>query len=553
VRALAAVVALLAVLAAAGRAEAARVAVGLERGASREAVAARLAASGARVVSRELLPLGALTVETDRPAAIARVRGVAYVERLDTTRRLAFTPNDPLAARQWYLADVRAFDAWAEQPPLARVRVAIIDSGVDAGHPDLAGRVVGGKSFVGGDWRVDRQGHGTFVAGIIGASTNNAQGIAGIAFGAELLIAKVVRGDRSIGLEAEAKAIRWAVAEGARVINLSLGGLRDPFNPRRDTFSALEAAAVAYAVSRGVVVVAAVGNADQAPRKPWPFASYPAALPHVLGVSALGRDGSVPKFSHRDRILNDLAAPGEDVFSTLPTALTAEQPACKLQGYSDCGPDEFRDAEGTSFAAPQAAAAAALVLGVAPTLTPDQVTTLLTRSTSDVNSATGCRRCAVGRDELSGWGRLDVAEAVAQAAIVPPPPADRLETNDDAGQQARRLWGARGTRVDATIDFWDDHSDVYAVYLRARQRVWASLDAPAGTRLFLWKPGTRTVEGLLAQAEGRRLAQSVRRGSVQRLAFRARATGWHYVQVKIARPGGGAYSLSLAKLSARRR
>ena len=99
--------------------------------------------------------------------------------------------------------------------------------------------------------------------------------------------------------------------------------------------------------------MAAVGNGDQAPRLPWPYASYPAALPHVLGVSALARDGSVPIFSNRDRIFNDLAAPGEDIFSTLPRSLTDDQPACELQGYSDCGPEEFRRAEGTSFAAPQ--------------------------------------------------------------------------------------------------------------------------------------------------------------------------------------------------------
>ena len=102
------------------------------------------------------------------------------------------------------------------------------------------------------------------------------------------------------------------------MINLSLGGVRDPLNPERDTFSPLEAAAVEYAVARGVVVVAAVGNADQAPSRPWPFASYPAALPHVIGVSALARDGSVPDFSDRDRIFNDLAAPGQEIVSTLP-------------------------------------------------------------------------------------------------------------------------------------------------------------------------------------------------------------------------------------------
>ena len=95
-------------------------------------------------------------------------------------------------------------------------------------------------------------------------------------------------------MEAEAKAIRWAVDNGARVINMSLGGIRDPLDPERDTYSRLEADAVAYAVSNGVVVVAAVGNSDQAPTSPWKYASYPAALPHVLGVSAMTDTGGDP-------------------------------------------------------------------------------------------------------------------------------------------------------------------------------------------------------------------------------------------------------------------
>ena len=94
------------------------------------------------------------------------------------------------------------------------------------------------------------------------------------------------------------------------MINLSLGGLRDPLDPREDTFSAAEQSAIAYAYSKGAVVVAAVGNADEAPKTPWHYASYPAALPHVLGVSALAADGSVPLFSIRDKVYNDISAPG---------------------------------------------------------------------------------------------------------------------------------------------------------------------------------------------------------------------------------------------------
>ena len=92
----------------------------------------------------------------------------------------AFTPNDPLAPRQWYLTQIRAFDVWTEQPALTPVKVAVIDSGIDAAHPEFQGRIAAGKTFVGGDWRTDEQGHGTFVAGEIAAGLNNGQGIAGI-------------------------------------------------------------------------------------------------------------------------------------------------------------------------------------------------------------------------------------------------------------------------------------------------------------------------------------------------------------------------------------
>jgi hypothetical protein len=124
----------------------------------------------------------------------------------------AFTPTDPLAPRQWFLASDRAFDAWAEQPALQPIKVAVIDSGIDGGHPEFQGRIAGAKSFVGGSPLTDEQGHGTFIAGEIAAGLNNGQGIAGIAFTSQLLIAKVVRSDGSISLDAEAQGIRWASA-----------------------------------------------------------------------------------------------------------------------------------------------------------------------------------------------------------------------------------------------------------------------------------------------------------------------------------------------------
>jgi subtilisin family serine protease len=458
----------------------------------------------------------------------------------------AFAPSDPLAPKQWYLADDHAFDAWATPPTtLAPVRVAIVDSGLDCTLPDFQGQIVERRSFVGGDACVDTQGHGTFVAGEIAARLDT-QGIVGIAYSAQLLIAKVVSSEGTIPLQAEAAAIRWAADNGARVINLSLGGLRDPLNVQRDTYSALEAKAVAYAYSKGAVLVAAVGNGDEAPREPWPFASYPAALPHVIGVSALTRSGNVPDFSNRDPVFNDVSAPGVGLFSTFPTAITAERLTCVDQGFSDCGTDDYRSPEGTSFAAPQVAAAAAVLFATDPTLTNSQVEFLLERTADDVNATNGCPRCGLQRDALSGWGRLDVAKAV-EALAGPLPPPDRYETNDDAGAQAWTIWG-KHDKLHATLDYWDDPVDVYRVMLEGGERLTARVDADwpgANVALELWRPGTTHVDrkrpaGLLAR-------QSGAPGATQRISFTAPRRGWYYLEVRAAAAGSGPYTVELAK------
>jgi subtilisin family serine protease len=537
-------VAAAAVLVFAGQAGAARFAIGVDRSASLNRVAAQLPGR----VSFGLAALHTLVVDAPSVRGVKRVHGVRWVEWLGSRRRtLAFTPTDPLASKQWYLQQDHAFDLWTDVPVFGPVAVAIIDSGIDATHPDLTSKILVAKSFVGGS-ASDQAGHGTFVAGEIAAALNNNEGIAGIAFPAQLIVAKVVRPDFSISLEAEAEAIRWAADQGARVINLSLGGLRDPHNLSRDTFSPLEAAAVDYAASKGAVLVAAVGNSDQAPETPWPFASYPAALPHVIGVSALARDGSVPLFSDRDAIYNDISAPGEEIYSTLPRALTKQNPTCVNQGYSDCGSEDYKHAEGTSFAAPQVSAAAALLLAQHPALTASQVSTLLEQTADDVNASNGCPRCPLLRDALTGWGRLNIARALAVLAKGSPPPADALETNDNAGSQSKRIYGA-SKQIKATIDFWDDQIDVYAIALRARQRLTARLTGPAGTfdDLLLWSPQTQTVTDFADTSFI--VARSTKPGALQRFAFRAPRgqAGLYYLEVKITARGSGRYTLSFSK------
>ena len=524
----------------------ARYALGVRPDAVLADVARRVGlAAGASAES--LAPLRALIVATGDPRRLARVPGIAWVESV-RPRRPAFVPSDPLFDQQWYLRADHAYDYWsalAQPPTLAGVRVAVIDSGIDLGHPDFRGRIAGARSFVGGSAQ-DTDGHGTFVAGVIAAGLNDRVGIAGMAFPAQLLVAKVVGSDGTISPESEARAIRWAIGLGARVINMSIGGLRDPRDPERDTYSKLEAAAVGYAVGHGAVVVAAAGNADDAPAAPWPFASYPAALPHVIGVAALTRTGNISAFSDRDPVYVDIAAPGEGILSTFPRALTATRAGCADQGYSSCGPSEYRDAEGTSFAAPQVTAAIATVLSVRPRLTAGQAAAIVERTATDVNAGTGCSRCPLLRDQFTGWGALDV-EAALRALAGPLPAPDAFEPNDGVAD-AYPLWGLPRSIV-ATIDYWDDPVDVYRVHLRKGQALVAALDGPAGvqTELSIWQAKTPSVDtGAPAAA---RYLVSLANGLTdsQRLIAVAPADGFFLVAVRAAKPGSGPYTLRVSR------
>jgi SpoIID/LytB domain protein len=480
-------------------------------------------------------------------AAASRALAVVDMPRAASTPSAhGFLVDDPLAARQWHLAYVRAFDFWADLPLLEPVIVAVIDTGIDLDHPDLTNNILAAKSFVGGS-ADDPLGHGTFVAGLIAAEVDNAEGVAGMAFPARLLVARVATADGDIDAAVEARAIRWAVNHGARVINLSIGGIRDPLHRIRDTYSRQEADAIAYAHSKGVVVVASVGNSDSAPTRPWPYASYPAALPHVIGVSSVSQNGNVPGFSNRDAVFNDLGAPGQSLVSTMPRKLTAERPSCVDQGYSPCAPPDLKDGSGTSFSAAQVSAAAATLLAVDPKLTPDQVGAIIERSAVDARAVTGCVPCATGRDSRSGWGTLDVTAAL-EALAEPLPPADRYESNDDAGSRAATMYGRERT-VKATLDFWDDQLDVYRVNVRRGEELRAFLRGPVGTQtnLILWRPGTEHVEGLSEELQARRVTQSVRAGPNEAIVHSATEGGWYYVEVKMAGPGSGRYSLRLAK------
>jgi hypothetical protein len=219
---------------------------------------------------------------------------------------------------------------------------------------------------------------------------------------------------------------------------------------------------------------------------------------------------------------------------------------CSEQGYSSCGPEEYREAQGTPFAAPQVSAAAAVLLSLRPKLRPEQVSALLRRSAVDQSAATGCIACAVGHDAFTGWGRLDVAQASA-ALSDPLPTRDSYEANDDAAQRAYRVFGST-RRLYATLDFWDDQDDVYAFTLKRGQAVYVGLTGATtetDLSLALWLPGTRSIEGVGNIRSREKI--SARAGSREYFSHRAKTAGTYYVQVRISSPGTTRYRLAIVK------
>jgi len=242
-----------------------------------------------------------------------------------------------------------------------------------------------------GDSQVtDDFGHGTHVSGIIGAAASNAQGIAGVSFGAKIMPVKVLDANGMGTVAGLAAGIRYAADNGAKVVNMSLG-FEDYSQTLQD--------AIDYAYGKGVVVVAAAGNDGgyNAPTTPSPL-SYPAADNHVIGVGSTDPEDLVSYFSSHNSSV-DISAPGEYIYSTLPTYHVPLNDYDYLMNY------DYLD--GTSMASPHVAGVAALMLSANPALTPAQVETYLRRGAED--------KGAPGRDDFYGAGRLNAAAAVAKA------------------------------------------------------------------------------------------------------------------------------------------
>jgi hypothetical protein len=264
----------------------------------------------------------------------------------------------------------------------------------------------------------------------------------------------------------------------------------------------------------------------------------------VLGVGALRPDGLTPGFSNRDPIHVDLAAPGTQMHSTYPASLGSA--GCSPAGYTLCAARlEDRNPRGTSFAAPLVSAAAASLLGErglagpGATLHSSQVRTILERSATDIPP--------VGRDRRSGFGRLDVTSALERLAR-PLPPRDRYEPNDDADGKAWRF-GGKSVRIRATLDPFDDRRDVYRIPLQEGQRVDIRLNGPerGNSNLYLWRPGTRTLDSGARLRRANRLAASASPSWKERIVHRARTRGDHFVEVRLPRGKPGQYTLTILK------
>jgi len=288
-------------------------------------------------------------------------------------------PNDPYYSKQWNLHNIKIESAWDETKG-SGVTVAVIDSGIST-VPDLRDtKFVKGYDFVNDQVDAsDDHGHGTHVAGTIAQSTNNGYGVAGIAYEASLMPLKVLSANGGGTVADIAEAIRFAADNGADVINMSLGGAGE---------SKVMAEAIDYAYNKGVVIVAAAGNANRN------AASYPARYPHVIGVSAIDAVGDKAPYSNFGAGVDISAPGGSEAGKILQNTINRQTGEPVFAGY-----------QGTSMAAPHVAGVAALIKTTGIT-EPDEILSILQQSSRTVEE-----------DPLNhfGAGHLDAANAVKLA------------------------------------------------------------------------------------------------------------------------------------------
>jgi subtilisin family serine protease len=336
------------------------------------------------------------------------------------------TPNDPGFSSQWNLQMVNATGAWSVTTG-NHVVVADIDTGVDFTQPDLPSPqlVPGidesqtppvriGYSDGNTDYGQSSSGHGTAVAGVIAAATNNGTELASLGWNTSVMPVKVNL-DSSSGDAQIAAGINWAAdntqhpTEPVRIINLSLAG--------QCPDSAIQAA-ISNAESKGILVVAAAGNAALPegldPGAPADLGynnppEYPAVYPGVVAVGAVGRDGYRAAYSDTGDYVS-VVAPGGSGDTNMNNDMLLLQPGGSTTSEA-----------GTSFAAPQVSAVSALMLSVNPTLTPGEITQIITGTATDLGPP--------GRDIEYGYGLLNAGAALAATPPPPPPYEVAFESN----------------------------------------------------------------------------------------------------------------------------
>ncbi|MER6084550.1 type VII secretion-associated serine protease mycosin [Streptomyces sp. NPDC001833] len=299
---------------------------------------------------------------------------------------------DSIRAQQWGLSALHLDEAWRTTKGRG-ITVAVLDTGVEADHPDLVGNVLAAKDMIGfgaGPGDRDWARHGTAMAGIIaghGHGVGNGDGVMGVAPEARILPVRVILEDgdsarakaRSTRGDALAEGIRWAADHGADVINLSLGDDSDSAHPEPS-----EDEAIQYALKKDVVVVASAGNGGDK----GDHISYPAAYPGVIAATAVDKFGTRAGFSTR-RWYATISAPGVDIVIADPD-------------------HKYYEGWGTSAASAFVSGAVALVKAAHPGLTPAQIKKLLEDTARDAPAG--------GRDDSRGFGMIDPAAAIKAAA-----------------------------------------------------------------------------------------------------------------------------------------
>lgn len=290
-------------------------------------------------------------------------------------------PNDPSLGFQYGLTNIRAPQGWDLSTGATWVTIAVIDTGVDLAHPDLAYKTIAGYDFVNNDTvPQDDNGHGTHVAGIAAAMSNNGEGIAGVSWGANIMPLKVLNSAGSGTYANVAAAIVWATDHGAQVINMSLGG--------PSPSSTLENA-VNYAYSKGMVQVAAAGNSGSG------SVLYPAKYAPVIAVAATDQMNSRANFSNYGPEV-DLAAPGDSIYSLYPGG-----------GYG------YRS--GTSMATPFVSGLAAILIGLPNNYDAGLVEFQMESTALDLG--------ATGWDTYYGAGLIQMDQAIKLASPPTPTPS----------------------------------------------------------------------------------------------------------------------------------